>query len=165
MDGVHFGVHQDQNFYKLDYRFLVKVARHVQSHQKKKLLNFCNILRKSIATAFMFYCDPKHSDTLLGSSLLYCYLFRSGSSQKWAWPFRSWNSEICCISREWIDKMSWFFSMLITFRKANVNLVIIGWACRTANNGRWPVITGRFCVLTDQLFWIVRWIFARILTF
>ena len=100
MNGVHFGVHQDQNFYKLDYRFLMKVVRHVQSNQKRKLLNFCNILRKSIATAFVFYCDAKHSDTLLGSNHVCCYLFLGGCGQKWGWPFRSWNSEICCISRE-----------------------------------------------------------------
>ena len=40
----------------------MKVARHVQSNQKRKLLNFCNILRKSIATTFVFHCDAKHSD-------------------------------------------------------------------------------------------------------
>ena len=33
MNGVHFGVHQDQDFCKLDYQFLMK-ARHVQSTQK-----------------------------------------------------------------------------------------------------------------------------------
>ena len=115
MDRVHFGVHQDQNFYKLDYRLLMKVARHVQSNQKRKLLNICNILRKCIATTFVFYCDAKHSNTLLGSSHLCCYLFLGGCGQKWAWSFRSWNSEICCISREWNDQMSWFFSMLIFF--------------------------------------------------
>ena len=80
---------------------------------KGSLLNFCNILRKSIATAFVFYCDAKHLDTLLGSSHVCCYLFLGGCGQKWAWSFRSWNSEICCISREWIDKMNWFFCMLI----------------------------------------------------
>ena len=95
MDGVYFGVHQDQNFYKLDCRFLMKVARHVQSNQKRKLLNFCSILRKSIATAFVFHCDAKHSDTLLGSNHACCYLFLGGYGRKWAWPFRSWNSQIC----------------------------------------------------------------------
>ena len=75
MDGAHFGVHQDKNFYKLDYQFLMKVARHVQSNQKRKLLNFCNILRKRIATASVFYCYAKHLDTLLGSGHLCCYLF------------------------------------------------------------------------------------------
>ena len=35
---------------------------------------------------------------------------------------------------------------------------------RAANNGRWPVITGHFCVITDQLFCIVQWNFAKILT-
>ena len=39
MDRVYFGVNQDQNFYKLDW-FLIKVVRHVQSNQKRKLLNF-----------------------------------------------------------------------------------------------------------------------------
>ena len=81
MDGIPFGVHQDQNVYKLNYQFLMKVARHVQSNQKRKLVNFCNILRKSIATAFMFCCDAKHADTLLGSSHLCCYLFLGGCGQ------------------------------------------------------------------------------------
>ena len=101
------------SIFDLNYRFLMKVAKHVQSTQKGSLLNFSNILRKSIATAFVLYCDAKHSDTLLGSSHVCCYLFLGGCGQKWAWSFRSWNSEICCISREWIDKMNWFFCMLI----------------------------------------------------
>ena len=77
----------------------MKVARHIQSTKKGSLLNFSNILRKRVATAFVFYCDAKHSDTLLGSSHV-CYLFSGGCGQKWAWSFRSWNSETCCISRE-----------------------------------------------------------------
>ena len=56
-------------------QFLMKVARHVQSTKKGSLLNFSNILRKSIATAFVFYCDAKDSDTLLGSSHVCYYLF------------------------------------------------------------------------------------------
>ena len=43
MNGVHFGVHQDQNFYKLDYWFLMKVARHVQSTQKIKFVKFLQL--------------------------------------------------------------------------------------------------------------------------
>ena len=31
--------------------------------KKASLSNFSNILRKSIANAFVFYCDEKHSDT------------------------------------------------------------------------------------------------------
>ena len=117
MDRVYFGVNQDQNFYKLDW-FLIKVVRHVQSNQKRKLLNFCKILekvQKSIASiAFIFYCDAIRSDTLLGSSHLCCYLFLGGCSQKWPKPFKSWNSEICCISREWSTvSQERFFSMLI----------------------------------------------------
>ena len=76
------------SIFDVSYRFLMKVARYVQSSEKGNLLNFSNILRKIIATAFVFYCDAKHS-------------------------YRWWNSEICCISREWIDKMSLFFCMLI----------------------------------------------------
>ena len=59
----------------------MKVARHVQSTKKGSLLNFSNILRKSIATAFVFYCD------LPGSSHVCCYLFLGGYGQKWAWSF------------------------------------------------------------------------------
>ena len=40
-----------------------------------------NIVRKSIAAAFLFYCDAKHSDALLGSSHVCCYLFLGGCRQ------------------------------------------------------------------------------------
>ena len=63
------------------YRFLVKVARHVQSTEKGSLLNFNNIIRKSVATAFVLYCDAKHSDTLLGSSHVCCCLLVGGFGQ------------------------------------------------------------------------------------
>ena len=40
-----------------------------RKYQKKRSLFSCsNILRKGIATAFVFYCDANHSDTLLDSS-------------------------------------------------------------------------------------------------
>ena len=63
MNGVHYEVHQDLqlqlfNFFKLDYQFLMK-ARHVQCTKKGSLLSFCNILRKSIATVFVFYYEAK----------------------------------------------------------------------------------------------------------
>ena len=74
--------------FDVSYRFLMNVASHVQSTRKESLLNFSNILRKSIATAFVFYYDAKHSDTLLGSSHVCCYLFLGGCGQKWARPFR-----------------------------------------------------------------------------
>ena len=76
-------------------------------------LNFSKILRKSIATTFVCYCDTKHSVTSLGYTQVWCYLFLGGCGRKWVWPFRSWNSEICSISREWIDRMNWLFYMLI----------------------------------------------------
>ena len=88
------------SIFDVSYRFLMKVARHVQSTEKGSLLNFSNILRKNIATAFVFYCDAKYSDTLLVSSHVCRYLFLGRCGQKWVWSFRSWNSEICSISRE-----------------------------------------------------------------
>ena len=72
----------------VSYRFLIKVARHVESIKKGSLLNFSKILRKSIATAFVFYWDAKHTDTLLGSIHVCCYLFFSCCYQKWVWDFR-----------------------------------------------------------------------------
>ena len=43
--------------------------------KKGSLLSFCNILRKSIVTVFVFYCDTKHSDTLQGPIHVGYYLF------------------------------------------------------------------------------------------
>ena len=63
------------SIFDVSYQFLIKVTRHVQSTEKGSLLNFSNILRKNIATASVFYCDAKHSDTLPGSSHVCCYLF------------------------------------------------------------------------------------------
>ena len=48
------------SIFDVSYRFLMKVAKHVQGTKKESLLNFSNVLRKSIATAFVFYCDAKH---------------------------------------------------------------------------------------------------------
>ena len=69
--------------FDVSYWFLMKVTRHIQSSEKGSLLNFSNILRKGIATAFVFYCDAKLSDTLLGPSHVCCYLFLGGCGQKW----------------------------------------------------------------------------------
>ena len=79
MNGVHPGIHQDQYFYKLDYQFSMKT----KVRNKESLLNFCNIFRKGMATAFVFYFDAKHSDTLWDSSHVCCYLFLGGYGQKW----------------------------------------------------------------------------------
>ena len=49
----------------------------------KALLHFSNIFRKSIATASVFYCDAKYSDTLLGFSHVCRYFFLGGCGQKW----------------------------------------------------------------------------------
>ena len=69
MNGGHFGVHQDQNFCKLDYHFLMKVARHVQSNQKRKFIKFLQYIKKKCRNSFVFYCDAKHSDALRGFSI------------------------------------------------------------------------------------------------
>ena len=37
--------------------------------------------------------------------------------------------------------------------------------CRAANNGQWLIITSHLGIITNQLFWIIQWNFARILTF
>ena len=71
--------------FDVNYRFLMKLARHVKSTEKGSLLNFSNILRKSIgckATCFVLYCDAKHSDALLGSSYVCRYVFLSACGQK-----------------------------------------------------------------------------------
>ena len=77
------------SIFDVSYQFLMKVDRHVQSTEKERLLNFNNILRKIIATASVFYCNAKHSDTLLHSSHVCRYLFLGGCGQKWSWSFRS----------------------------------------------------------------------------
>ena len=74
MTGVHYGVHQDQNVYKLNWWFLIK-ADMSKVPKKRSLLSFCNMLRKRIVTVLGFYCDAKHSDTLQGPSHVCYYLF------------------------------------------------------------------------------------------
>ena len=83
------------SIFDVSYRFMMKLAR------KRKFLCFCVLLR---CKTFRY---------LLGSCHVCCYLFLGCCGQKWGELFRLWNSEIYCISREWIDKMSWFFCMLI----------------------------------------------------
>ena len=91
-------------------------------------LHVCNILRKFITTAFVFYCDAKHSDTLQGFSNVCYYLFLGGCGQKWARPFISWSSKICCISRDLVDEISLIFLDVGTnLGKLNVVFIIISW--------------------------------------
>ena len=62
--GVHFlYADEHQSFYKLGLFFLMEVTRHVQSTQNRKLVIFL----QSVAAAFVFYCNAKHSDILRGS--------------------------------------------------------------------------------------------------
>ena len=106
------------------HEFLMKVARHVQSNQKRKFVKFYQYIKKKYCNCFcvLLWCKTFR----YFSSHNCCYLVLGGCGQKWTWPFRSWNSEICCISKELIDKMSWFFACWYKVRKANVNLVITG---------------------------------------
>ena len=94
------------------YRFLMK-TRHDQSTEKKKFVRFLQYIKKKYRICICVLFNVKHSDTWWGSSHDCCYLFLGGSGEKLALSFRSWSSEIWSISREWIDKMSWFFFMLI----------------------------------------------------
>ena len=43
-------------------------------HPKYPKQEVGNIFGKSVAAAFVFYCDPKQSDILRGSSPVYCYI-------------------------------------------------------------------------------------------
>ena len=54
-------------YVKLAFSFLMEVARHAQSTQNRKLVMFLQSLQeKTVATAFVIYCEAKHSDILLG---------------------------------------------------------------------------------------------------
>ena len=55
-----------KSFYKLALLFFMEVTRHVQSMENKKLVILLKSLKKSGIAAFVFYCDPKHSDVLWG---------------------------------------------------------------------------------------------------
>ena len=59
----------------------------VESTLNRKLVKFFQYIKKK-ATAFGFYYDAKHSDTLWGSIQVRCYLFLEGCGQKWVWPLR-----------------------------------------------------------------------------
>ena len=122
MNGVHFGVHQDQNFYKLDYQFSVK-TRHVQSTKKRKYVKFLQYIKKKYRNCFcvLFWCKTFRYVMFVtcfwvivakkGCGLLDHGTLKSAVSQE---------SELI----KWAD----FFACWYKFRKANVNLIIIGWA-------------------------------------
>ena len=68
-------------FYKLVLLFLMEVVRYVESTQNKKLVIVLEYLkRKVFATAFLFYCDVKHSDILWWSSHVRPYLLFNKTS-------------------------------------------------------------------------------------
>ena len=53
------------SIFDVSYHFWRKKPDMSKLPRQGRLLNLNNILRKSVATAFVFYCDAKHSDTLL----------------------------------------------------------------------------------------------------
>ena len=101
------------SIFHLSYQFLMKVARHVQSTKIGSLLNFSNILRK-VLQRLLCSIGMQNIQILYWIPVMFVVTyFWVAVVKKMAWPFRSLNSEICCISREWMDKMNWFFCMLI----------------------------------------------------
>ena len=126
MNGVHFRVHQDQYFYELDYRFSMKPISKVPN--KGISLNFCNILRQSITTIFVFYFDAKHSDTLWGSSHVCCYLFCVVGAKNECGLLDHGTLKSAVSQGTELIKWAGFFACWDKFRKGNVDLIIIGWA-------------------------------------
>ena len=53
------------SIFDVSYHFWRKKPDMSKLPRQGGLLNLNNMLRKSVATAFVFYCDAKHSDTLL----------------------------------------------------------------------------------------------------
>ena len=95
--------------------------------QKRKFVKLLQYIKQKYCNCFcvLLWCKTLRYFTGFQSCLLLLVFGRVCSKMRRA--FGSWNSEIW-ISKEWIDEMSWFFICLCKFRKANVNLIIIGWA-------------------------------------
>ena len=71
-----------QSFYKLALSFLMEMDRHAQSIENRKLVLFLQYFTHvikyfSVTTAFVFYCELKHSDILQASSYVCCYLLET----------------------------------------------------------------------------------------
>ena len=47
----------------------------MQSTQNRKFVKFLQYNKEKLPTAFVFYWDAKHSDSLRGSSHVSCYFF------------------------------------------------------------------------------------------
>ena len=74
MNGVHFGVHQDQNFSKLNYRFLMK-ARHVQTTQKKKGIKCLQYTSKKYCNCFCVLLTFRYIQILYGVLVMFVVTF------------------------------------------------------------------------------------------
>ena len=128
MNGVRLGVYQDQNFFKLDYRFLMKVARHVQNTRKKKFVKFLPYIKKKYCNCFcvLLWYKTLRYFTGFQSCLLLLVLgvgvVKNGRGILDHGTLTSESQENELI--KWAD----FFACWYKFRKAIVNLIIIGWA-------------------------------------
>ena len=83
MNGVDYGIHQDNFFYKLNYRFLTK-ARHVQSTQKRKFVKFLHYIKKKYCNCFcvLLWCKTFWYFTRSQSSVMFiitCFYKHSNS--------------------------------------------------------------------------------------
>ena len=76
-----------QSFFKSALSFFMEVARHVQNTQKK-LVMFLQFIKKKEETAFVFYCDTKHSHICRGSSHVTCFSVLLVS--QWSQHFLTW---------------------------------------------------------------------------
>ena len=65
-----------QSFHKFALSLLMEVSKSTQKYPKLEVGNiFALSLEKSVATAFVLYCDARHSDVLQGSSHVCCHFF------------------------------------------------------------------------------------------
>ena len=74
-DGVPFlHANKHQTFYKLAISFLMEVARHVQSTQKRKLVTFLQYIKKKLLQLFLCSIVIKKHLNILHRSSHVCYL-------------------------------------------------------------------------------------------
>ena len=98
MTGVHYGVHQDQIFYKLYYWFLMKPGK----YPKKKFVKFLQYIKKKYCDCFciLLWCKIFIFNTLQGPSHVCHSLFLQHSNCldfAKSVPACCMLSEVCCI--------------------------------------------------------------------
>ena len=109
----------------------MKVVRYVQSTIKGILLNFSYILRKSIATAFV----KQNIQILYWVPVIFVVTYFSVAVVKNGRGLSDHRTLKSAASQEReLIKRTDFFPCWYKFRKANVNLVIFGWAWSKMGN-------------------------------